>query len=656
MYRLNSRPWAYYNDFEPSAVEWLRNLIAAGLIADGEVDARSILDVSASDLRGFRQCHFFAGVGGWSYALRLAGWKDEWAVWTGSPPCQPFSNAGRQKGQQDERHLAPHFAELIASGRPPFLFGEQVASAAVFGKAASASKRKASPEPEWAWIDDLSDRLEAAHYAIGTADIPAAGVGAPHIRQRCFFGAVDLRFAAGGLGDGGVARPQGQRGHGDRGGEPGRDRAEPDGSARTAGVSGGMGDARRAGDERGSRSCKASGAPGPARGEAPERERCGPADRADGASGGLADNPRQRRHGGCDTAWQRRRAGVEADGSAGGLADTRCQQRERGQGAAQGREHVGPDAGWIEGHDGPVGICEAGDGPRGPGQTNGFWSSADWLLCRDGKWRPVVASHVGLVNGLPGSLGPSCDYSCGDDQEKEAANGPSSETDPSEVLQELWKADGTSEDRRQNRRTGNVCETHLLQPRLHGGGHGEGSLPEPEPQPGKGEQAHQGSVRSLRRDGETACPSQGRGSFQQRPVELEDVVSALPSSLALAELHGRRRDAEALRALCAAICEIGAVPYAPDQAAKVWRSISREGQDRIRLGFGHQWASYSFSPLSQGEPGRVMRLRGYGNAIVPQAAAHFIRAFIRAFVESLQEPNESLGVADPADPFEDLLG
>lgn len=618
MYRLNSRPWAYYNDFEPSAVEWLRNLIAAGLIADGEVDARSILDVSASDLRGFRQCHFFAGVGGWSYALRLAGWKDEWAVWTGSPPCQPFSNAGRQKGQQDERHLAPHFAELIASGRPPFLFGEQVASAAVFGKAASASKRGAAKEPEWAWIDDLSDRLEAAHYAVGASDIPAAGVGAPHIRQRCFFGAVDLRFAAGGLGD-----------------------------------------ARRAGDERGSRSCKASGAPGPARGEAPERERRRPADRADGASGGLADSR-------C-LGWQRRGAGEagnepgtqqRSDGlcDAGGLADSGGKRRQQESGSASGDEKQDGRAGWIGGEPDGDHLASGHGANGGSRPTNGFWGAADWLLCRDGKWRPVVASHVGLVNGLPGSLGPSCDYSRGDDQEKEAANGPSSETDPSEVLQELWKADGTSEDRRQNRRTGNVCETHLLQPRLHGGGHGEGSLPEPEPQPGKGEQAHQGSVRSLRRDGETACPSQGRGSFQQRPVELEDVVSALPSSLALAELHGRRRDAEALRALCAAICEIGAVPYAPDQAAKVWRSISREGQDRIRLGFGHQWASYSFSPLSQGEPGRVMRLRGYGNAIVPQAAAHFIRAFIRAFVESLQEPNESLGVADSADPFEDLLG
>lgn len=54
---------AYYNEFEPYAAEWLRNLIKKGLIADGEVDDRSIVDVRADDLRGFTQCHFFAGIG-----------------------------------------------------------------------------------------------------------------------------------------------------------------------------------------------------------------------------------------------------------------------------------------------------------------------------------------------------------------------------------------------------------------------------------------------------------------------------------------------------------------------------------------------------------------------------------------------------------------
>lgn len=183
---------AYYNEHDPFAAEWLRQLIAKNLIAKGEVDERSILEVQPEDLRGFTQCHFFAGIGGWSCALRLAGIPDDAHIWTGSPPCQPFSAAGLQKGKNDERHLAPHFASLVAACEPPVLFGEQVASPAVFGRVAGKTGSNAPGEAEWAWIDDLFARLEDAHYACAAADIPAAAVGAPHLRQRCFFGALRL--------------------------------------------------------------------------------------------------------------------------------------------------------------------------------------------------------------------------------------------------------------------------------------------------------------------------------------------------------------------------------------------------------------------------------------------------------------------------------
>lgn len=154
---------AYYNEFDPRAAQGLRNLIQAGLIAPGDVDDRSIEDVRPSDLAGYTQCHFFAGIGVWSHALRRAGWPDSRPVWTASCPCQPFSTAGKGAGFADERHL-------IRECRPCVVFGEQVASSDGLD-----------------WLDLVQADLEAAGYAVGAADLCAAGVGAPHIRQRLYW-------------------------------------------------------------------------------------------------------------------------------------------------------------------------------------------------------------------------------------------------------------------------------------------------------------------------------------------------------------------------------------------------------------------------------------------------------------------------------------
>ncbi len=166
--RMNK--WAYYNEIDPYCVAWLKNLMDAGEIPRGVIDTRSIEDVTPNDLYGFRQCHFFAGLGGWAYALDLAGWPRDRPVWTGSCPCQPFSAAGKGTGFADERHLWPAWQHLIAQCRPGIIFGEQVASKAVD-----------------AWIDLVHADLEGMGYAFGCIPFPSAGVGAPHVRDRTYW-------------------------------------------------------------------------------------------------------------------------------------------------------------------------------------------------------------------------------------------------------------------------------------------------------------------------------------------------------------------------------------------------------------------------------------------------------------------------------------
>ncbi|WP_082483588.1 DNA cytosine methyltransferase [Methylobacterium sp. Leaf87] len=208
---------AYYNEIDPYAAAWLRNLIAAGHIAPGDVDERSILDVRPSELRGYEQCHFFAGIGVWSRALRLATWADDRPVWTGSCPCQPFSAAGKGGGFADERHLWPAWHHLIRECRPARVLGEQVD-----GKDGRL------------WVDLVQTDLEADGYAFGPIVLPAAGVGAPHPRHRTW-------FVADADGDG---REPGRQGFAPVGHRPA---AQPDRGLGLVGDAGRQGSGRHAG-------------------------------------------------------------------------------------------------------------------------------------------------------------------------------------------------------------------------------------------------------------------------------------------------------------------------------------------------------------------------------------------------------------------------
>jgi DNA (cytosine-5)-methyltransferase 1 len=169
---MTKQPLAYYNEIDPYCAQWLRNLISKNLIAPGHVDERSILDVKPYELEPYTQCHFFAGIGGWSYALRLAGVPDHRKVWTGSCPCQPFSLAGSRRGFADDRDLWPFWNYLIAQRRPAEILGEQVASATE-------------------WLARTRSDLEEMDYAVGCMPIEAASDGAPQLRDRYWFVADD---------------------------------------------------------------------------------------------------------------------------------------------------------------------------------------------------------------------------------------------------------------------------------------------------------------------------------------------------------------------------------------------------------------------------------------------------------------------------------
>lgn len=156
---------AYYNELAQYPAQWLRNLHP-----DADVDDRSIADVGVDDVAAYDRVHLFAGIGGWEYALRLAGWPDSEPVWTGSCPCQPFSQCGKKRGREDERHLWPEMFRLISANHPPTIFGEQVTGKAGLG-----------------WFDGVRVDLEGIGYSCGMAVLPAACVGSPHKRDRIFW-------------------------------------------------------------------------------------------------------------------------------------------------------------------------------------------------------------------------------------------------------------------------------------------------------------------------------------------------------------------------------------------------------------------------------------------------------------------------------------
>ena len=346
----------YYNEIDEDNCLWLQALMNAGLIPKGVIDGRSITEVRASDLAGFDQCHFFAGISGWPLALQLAGWGAR-ECWTGSCPCQPFSVAGKGLGTADERHLWPVFRDLIKEGRPQVIFGEQVASAEVVGTKLEATFVDAVQSGEFArankiakrlvasksfhfdrrWIDGVFADLEAAGYSGWFDVLGAHSVGAPHIRQRLYW----------------VADAESERGCGRESSRTGR--------------------------------LKESG--------------------RHGADDGLADLHSNGRN--------QTRGSVAATGSDGAVGDGSAVRLEHS--TSDGRQSRGTESsgGGVVGGCSPIGLGDSNNarpqgrnGVRERASERSPWLSSVVIRCRDGKARRIPAQPAlfPLAHGLPGRV------------------------------------------------------------------------------------------------------------------------------------------------------------------------------------------------------------------------------------------------------------
>ena len=353
---------AYYNEFDPKAAAWLRQLIANGDIATGYVDERSVLDVKAKDLAGYTQHHFFAGIGVWSYALRNAGWSDDRPVCTASLPCQPFSAAGNQKGKEDERHLLPYFLELVKECGFNVIIGEQVESAIRHG-----------------WLDDLQTTMEAENYTVGHCVLGAHSVNAAHQRQRLYWVAEQVCVGNSintGLEGGLRGRTDPQRENID--GHAGRVRADS-GEANSAG----------SGREQGVQ---------PVSNSEPERTRC------HSERGGMGDSehdghpsPEKPRGNeapilscaeGSNSTGELERASPPASlpskpSGVGNSCSAACERDSRGVSGSE--EKVRCEDGHFNG-DMSFGLADA--------------SEIEWLYCRDEKYRPIKSGIKPLVDKL----------------------------------------------------------------------------------------------------------------------------------------------------------------------------------------------------------------------------------------------------------------
>ena len=659
---------AYYNENDPFAAQWLRNLIVSGHIPAGDVDDRDIQEVTPDDLKGYTQCHFFAGIGGWPYALKLAGWPDDRPVWTGSCPCQPLSSAGQRKGHADQRHLWPAFQSLIAQSSPTVVFGEQVES-------------KDGRE----WFAAVRADLEATGYACGCADLCAASAGAPHIRQRLFWVAQSAG-EHGRTGTGGSDWAKAVNGGSDRGLADANTSGERDARELLEKEKGISGTWQQDGD------CLI----GPEHGSAIDRladsESAGGREDAGTIRGGQVKRIRSAK--GEISGWSERETGRTGDSSA---TDGRArngpspssswslapvwvghsassgqqgvnQYRDRAEESSSGNsESIRPseDGGLGDSEVGRVGTLDGESGSsaqqqvedRGPGVSDGLgdadeqgsqrrrsgplehagqctpWSSSELIGCADGKTRITGKRIRWMVDGLSGIMADTR-------TNKEKMNAKTPTARSSQVLPIMRQGhDATEVQEGSIRGQVGISQAGVLRPSVHGQrarGCDQKSHTSQLPSP-VGENS-QVKVPHLRSNEELARSSCGRESDEQFAVEPSDIVRFLSQTLASPSWERELEAAGCVPYLRPAAEGLGFMLKTLPAFSEIWRSLPDEAKHIIgvRLCQDARWCA--ISPLTKDEVARVGRLRAYGNAIVPPLASIFIQCAMEALDKERDAP------------------
>ena len=274
----------------------------------------------------------------------------------------------------DERHLWPHWFHLIEECRPSTVFGEQVASKDGLG-----------------WIDLVQADMEGADYALGAFDLCSASFGAPHIRQRLWFVAdTDNPRSQGWISGGSDTQRQDQHGHVGR-----------------SGTTDGMGDTDHSGSQ-------GSGETRVGQGVEQSGSQLAGARTDVGMDNAISNGRHEGRFGDHGrNVGEQSDPDVEDVGMGNAQHDGQSTSSEQGGDDQDAPDDEKEQIVSVQSEGASISRDDrSGDGSEGGGdtearanETNGAWADADWLLCRDGKWRPVEPDTFPLAHGATARVG-----------------------------------------------------------------------------------------------------------------------------------------------------------------------------------------------------------------------------------------------------------